>query len=68
MDLPTSPVALLRNLSKDLLDGSKALQAAKKRDYNDKDKFVHVSIRSYPMTHVCTACEHPEVRVCHAAT
>ena len=31
IDFPTSPGVLLRNLSKILLDGSKALQAAQKR-------------------------------------
>ena len=55
IDLPTSPRSLLRYLSKVLFDGSKALQAAQKRDYNDEDKFVLASIRSYPMTRVCTA-------------
>ena len=35
MDLSKSLGALLCNLSKVLLDGSKALQAAQKRDYND---------------------------------
>ena len=43
MDLPRSTGALLRNLSEILLDGSKALQAAQKRDYNDEDEFVHTS-------------------------
>ena len=48
MDLPTYPGALLCNLCKVLLDGSKALQAAQTRDYNDEDGLVHTSIRSYP--------------------
>ena len=55
MDLSTSPGALLHNLSKVLLDGSMALQAAQKRDYN---KFVDMSIHSYPVTCVYTAREH----------
>ena len=46
MALPTSPEALWLNLSKVLMDGSKALQAAQRRDYNDKDEFVHASIRT----------------------
>ena len=42
MDLPRSPGALLRNLSKVLLDGSRALQAAqKKEDYDDADESVN---------------------------
>ena len=41
----TSSGALLCNLTKVLLDRSKASQAAQKRDYSDKDKFVHASIR-----------------------
>ena len=57
MDLPKSLAALLRNLSKVLSDGSKSLQAAKKRDYNDEDKFVHTSTHSYYVTHICTAHE-----------
>ena len=57
MNLPTSPRALLHNLSKVLLDGLKALQVAQKRDYNDEDELVHMSIRSYPVTLVCTAQE-----------
>ena len=41
MDLPMSPEALLRNLSKVLLDGSKALEAAQKKDFSDEDEFVN---------------------------
>ena len=37
MALPKSPGALLRDLSKVLLDGSKALQASQKRDYNNEN-------------------------------
>ena len=57
MELPKSPGALLHNLSKVLLDGLKALQAAQKRDYSDEDKFVHASTHSYPVIRVCTARE-----------
>ena len=57
MDLPKSTGALLRNPSKVLLNESKTSQAAQKRDYNDEHEFVHMNICSYPLMHVCTACE-----------
>ena len=44
--------------SKVLLDGSKTLQAAQKRDYNDEDEFLHTSTHSsHPVKCLCTACE-----------
>ena len=55
MNLPKSLGALLHNLSIVLLDRSKALKAAQKRDYNDEDELVHTGIRNYLMTRVCTA-------------
>ena len=58
MDLPKSPGALLRNLNKVLLDGSKALLATQKRNYNDVDANLCTNTRRYPVTHVCTAREH----------
>ena len=55
MYLSKSPGTLLHNLSIVLLHGSKALQEA---EYNDEDKFMHVSTHSYPITRVCTARDH----------
>ena len=57
MDLPTSHGTLLRDLSKVLLDGLKALQAAQMKDHNTESEFVLTSICSYPVTCVCMACE-----------
>ena len=70
MDLFKSTGALLRNLRKVFLNGSKALQADQKRDYHNEGKFMHASTRSYSVTCVCTVCNKPsaEVRTCHAAT
>ena len=63
IDLPTSPGVLLRYLSKILLDGSKALQAAQKRTWNDEDEFVHESIRTYVPWYVFALLASAKVRV-----
>ena len=65
MNLPKSPGALLCNLSKIPLDGTKSLQATQKRDYNDEDEFMHVSTRNYYMTRICTAREDGSTFILH---